>query len=263
MDQNNSRSLISSPEAYLAAKGADLDTRIANIRLPEGTEEAIARGKARKLVRDQVLGLFRVGSVIKEFLNWNENVDKDIREAKKNVLLSNYFAYTEETGRAVLNLKSLVSSAYGSTLFNKIVQISDNSPPDEELIAHLSAALTYISQSDFEALFETHRYALSQIEHLTAQALAILSDHRTWPSMQLSGYTATGAIVSSDWLSSFAVAYSQSKGIVDSAMQSRVSYSISELITRRLIEAQIRRENFAACVVTLIGKNLIPYLAQR
>lgn len=260
MKPSESRALIQRPDQYLAAQAKTLDERLAEVALPEGTEEIIAAGVTKKLIRDNVLGLFKVGQVVSAVLGWNENIDKEIREAKREHLLALYFHKNEQNSQAISTLKSFMCTGQGNTLFNKIIRILDDSPPDEELVAHLAAALKHIIDSDFVSLFEEHKYALSQIEQITPQALAILADNSSWPKMTLNEYQSTGTKVVSDWLYEFNQAYSVSKGIKEQRMQSRVRYSISELFNRRIIEAHLADEGMAVCRVTDIGGLILPYL---
>lgn len=260
MKPRESKALIQSPDQYLANQVKTLDERLASVKLPEGTEEVVAAGATKRLIRDKVLGLFKVGDLISTFLTWNESIDRDIREAKQNHLLALYFHINENNANSIGELKRFLSSGQGNTLFNKIIRILDDSPPDEQLIKHLSAALKHIVDSNFHDLFEEHKYALSQIEQISPQALAILADNKSWPEINLTSYQASGTRLQSDWLQEFNAAYTHSKGITDSSMQSRVRYSISELTTRRVIEAHLVREQVARCTVTDIGLLLIPYL---
>ena len=119
------------------------------------------------------MGLFKVGEIISAVLNWNEDVDKNIRETKKNYLIAEYFHKTENNDQAVSQLRKFVTSAQGNTIFNKILRIMDDSPPDFLLIEHLSTAMRHIVDSDFQSLFEEHKYALSLIDQLSPQGLGL------------------------------------------------------------------------------------------
>lgn len=260
MKPSESKALIQSPDHYLANQAITLDAMLASVSLPEGTEEIIASGAAKRLIRDKVLGLFKVGDIISTLLSWNENIDSEIREAKRDQLLALYFHQSEQSAIAISDLKNFLSSGQGNTLFNKIIRILDDSAPDEQLVRHLSTALKHIVDSDFRSLFEEHKYALSQIEQISPQALAILGDQSSWPEMSLGSYQSSGTRVQSDWLHEFNAAYTRSKGITDVGMQSRVRYSINELTSRRIVEAHLVRQSVAQCVVTDIGALLIPYL---
>lgn len=260
MKSNESKSLIQNPDHYLSDQVKSLDTILNSVTLPEGTEEIISSGATKKLIRDSALGLFKVGEVISAILGWNENIDNQIREAKRDHLLALYFHQNEKSISAISDLRSFLSSAQGNTLFNKIIRILDDSAPDEKLVGHLSSALRHIVESDFRSLFEEHKYALAQIEQISPQALAILADKNSWPEMNLGSYQSSGTQVKSDWLHEFNAAYTQSKGIIDEGMKSRVRYSINELTSRRIIEAHLIRQSVAQCTVTDIGALIIPYI---
>lgn len=236
MNQNESRELVAQPDRYLARQGQSLDERIEGVRLQPGAAEAIGKQAIRRIIRDRVLGLFKVGEIIKEFLDWNEKVDDEIREAKKNALLAEYFNQAEDNADSISALKVFLTNPQGNTLFNKILRILDDSPPDEDLICQLSSTLKHIIDTDFASLFEEHKYALTQIERISAPALAILADHRAWPQINLQSYQTSGPRVTSDYLSEFHAAYVNHKGIFDPGMRSRVRHSLDELINIRAVE---------------------------
>ena len=254
------REILSTPQYYFAAQEKSLDARIDNVRLTEAEEAEITKSKAKKLVRDKVLGIFKIGEIVSEFLNWNESLDEDLREAKKEYLLAEYFERNETNSSAISELRGFLSSPQGNTLFNKILRILDDSPPDVELAKHLSSALQHIVKAEFYKLFEQHKYALSQIERLTPQALSILGDHRNWPIISLGSYSANGSKVTSDWLMEFSQAYASQKGVNESEMQNRVRHSINELISARFIEAHLIGEKRAQCKVTSVGRSMLPYI---
>lgn len=254
------KEILHEPSYYFAAQGKSLDARIDEINLSEEDEANITDGRTKKFIRDKALGLFKVGEIVLELLNWNESIDGDLREAKKEYLLAKYLKDNEKNTLAISQLKNFLSSAQGNTLFNKVLRILDDSPPDIELAGHLASALQHIVKNDFQKLFEQHKYALSQIERMTPQALTILSDHRNWPLIGLGSYSASGSKVTSDWLSEFTSAYTESKSIFDAETQNRVNHSINELISGRFIEAHLTGEKMAKCAVTKVGQSMLPYI---
>lgn len=262
MDKPTGKEIVLRPEQYLAEQGKTLEERLKGVQLPAGTEEVIAKDRAKRVIRDQALGLFKIGEVVREVLNWNENVDEEIKEAKKALLLSNYLEQTDENTSAISDLKNLLISGPGNTLFNKILQILDDNPPDPVLVNHLAAALEHIIDTDFESLFEEHKYALAQIDQLTPQALAILADYGSWPLITLNNRITSGSRVTSDWLTEFTSAYAATKGIADPRLQERIRFSINELTTTRMIEAHMVQNEQTRCVVTNMGKLLIPYISK-
>ena len=241
------REIIGHPEHYFNAQQKTLDARIDEIKLPEDVQSEITANHAKKFIRDKALGLFKIGEIVSEIINWNESVDEDLKQAKKEYLLAQYFEQNDRNDEALSQIKKFLTSAQGNTLFNKILRILDDTPPDLELADHLSSALKYMVDNGFSRLFEQHKYALSQIELLTPQALTILSDRNAWPLIPLGSYSANGGRVTSDWLMEFTQVYVNSKGVHDANVISRVRHSINELITGRLIEAHLVAERQANC----------------
>lgn len=252
--------IIRNPSYYFNAQSKSLEARLDSVKLSKEEESEIASSSVKKFIRDKALGLFKVGEIISEIINWNESVDEDIKEAKKQHLLAQYFDKSDRNEIALTNIKDFLSNAQGNTLFNKILRILDDTPPDLELSHHLSNALRYIVNSNFSALFEEHKYALGQIEQLTPQALTILSDNKSWPSMEMKSYSSNGGKITSDWLDNFSSAYANNKNITDHQVINRISHSVNELISTRLVEAHLIRERNAQCHVTEIGKALLPYI---
>lgn len=76
----------------------------------------------------------------------------------------------------------------------------------------------------------------------------------------MGSYSSNGTRVTSDWLMEFTEAYATSKNIKDKNITSRVRHSINELINSRLIEAHLTNSGAAQCVVTEVGKLIIPYI---
>jgi hypothetical protein len=262
MEHRESIALIANPSQYLSNQSRSLDERIDDVRLGPGAEEAIAEKATRKIIRDKILGIFRIGQIVSAFISWNEGIDRDIRDAKKNALLSEYFNKADDNSDSIDKLKNFVTNPQGNTLFNKIMRILDDSPPDADLMDQLSSALLHIINSDFASMFEEHRYALSQIERLSPPALMILADHMDWPVMKMGSYSLTGSKVTSDWLTEFERAYAEKKGIKDRGIQSRMRHSIDELINLRVIEAHMVGDQIAKPVVVDLGYLILPYITK-
>jgi len=254
------KEILNYPEHYFNAQSKTLEARIEEVKLSDEAEKQITADHTKKFIRDKALGLFKVGEIVSEIINWNESVDEDLKEAKKEYLLAQYFEKNEQNEEALSQIKSFLSDAQGNTLFNKILRILDDTPPDIELADHLTNTLKYMVSNNFHKLFDQHKYALSQIEQLTPQALSILSDYKSWPMIQLGTYTSMGGKISSDWLVEFTQAYCSTKNIRDPGVTNRVKHSINELISTRLIEAHAVAENNAKCNITQVGQLLLPYI---
>lgn len=254
------KDIIEFPSEYFSLQSSSFEKKLESIVLPKEDEENIIKQHTKNVIRDKVLGSFKIGELVNTIISWNEDIDNDIKEAKKEFLLAEYINKNQKNEYAIEELKSFLTNPVGNTLFNKILRILDNTPPDKELASHLSKALDFIIKSDFEKLFEQHKYALSQIEQLTPQALTILSDYKNFPLISLGTYTATGSRITSDWLEEFSVVYVKSKKIYDDMIINRVRNSINELISKRLIESYLLGEKQAKCNLTTLGNEIIPYI---
>lgn len=254
------KEIIDRPDHYFNSQEITLGARLKEIKLSEEIEKGIQTDHAKEFIRDKILGFFKIGEVVSEIINWSESVDKDLKEAKIEYLLAQYFAKNDQNEEALLQIMSFLTNPQGNTLLNKIIRILDDTPPDIELSNHLSNVLRYIVNSRFAELFEEHKYALSQIEKLTPQSLTILADKDSWPPIKLGSYTASGSKITSDWLSEFTQAYCQSKHINDQGIVTRVQHSINELISMRFIEAHLLKDKNTGCFLTQVGESLYPYI---
>lgn len=256
--------IVTKPEFYFHTQKISLEQRLENVKLNEEEEDAIVTSKTIKTIRDKALGLFKLGDIVKTVLNWNEEIDKDIKEAKKEFLLSSYFHKQDQVEYGLNRLKDLLTDPAGNTLFNKILRILDNSTPDVEQIDHLAKSLQYIVSTDFNSMFEDHKYALNQIEMLTPQALTILSDYKNWPFWRMQSFTSNNGIITSDWLPQFVSLYSATKNITDNKLSKKVAHSMSDLIKNRYVEARhmtnVSKENFAQIELSEIGQIVVKYV---
>jgi uncharacterized membrane protein YheB (UPF0754 family) len=198
--------------------------------------------------------------VISTILNWNETVQKDIKSFKKDTLLAMYFDKSDANEEALDALKKFITNPQGNAIFNKIIRILDDNSPDLELMGHLATALKNMAQNKFREMFEDHKIALSLIEELSPQALTIVADYNSWPEINLDSYSATGGRLTSDYVNEFAETYVWSKAINDARLARMVAHSISDLVVKRLIQADLVREKVAKCSLTEIGKMLARYL---
>lgn len=256
--------IVTKPELYFYTQKLSFEQRLENVKLTKDEENAIVTSKTVKTIRDKTLGLFKLGDIVNTVLNWNEEIDKDIKEAKKEFLLSRYFEKQDQVEFGLNQLKNLLTDPVGNTLFNKILRILDNSAPDVEQIEHLTKSLQYIVSTDFKSMFEDHKYALNQIEMLTPQALTILSDYGNWPSWRMQSFSSNNGLITSDWLPQFVSLYSGTKNITDDNLRKKVSHSMNDLIKNRYIEAKHMtndlKDNFASIEMSEIGRIVVKYV---
>ena len=255
------QNILTSPDVYFKNKQKSLDERIQEVSLTTEEESNIIASKTAKTIRNNALGLFKIGEIINTFLNWNDEVDSELKEAKKEYLLAAYFDKTEQLKDSIQKIEQLLTNPQGNTLFNKIIRILDNTPPDIELTNHLANVLKNIVDSDFNALFDDHKFALNQIEMLTPQALTILSDFKNWPRWKLNGYSSNGPRLTSDWLPDFVNAYAATKNITDAKTKSKITHSMNDLIKNRYTEGILTTQELVA-VASLndIAKIIIKYI---
>lgn len=83
-----SGSILTSPEYFFAAQGKTLEERLQNVVLSEEQTDEIESSKGRKVVRDAVLSSLVIGKIAKTFIDWNEGVDKEIKEADVRTVLN-------------------------------------------------------------------------------------------------------------------------------------------------------------------------------
>jgi len=249
--------ILSSPQAYYARQQETLEEMLENVSIDE---DAIVNTASKKLIRDKLMGYFKITDVINTLINWNEAVDEDIKRAKKEHLLHEVILGLQQQGSNIDSLKRFISDPMGNTLYNKIIRILENYPPDEQLSQHLAKAIEHILDTDFVGMFEAHKYAISQIEQLTPQALTILADSRSWPVFNLNTYSATGTRITTDWLPTFTQAYCNIKRVTDPLIVERIRHSIGFLKTQEYIVAELQEDKTVRCFITQVGSHILPYI---
>ncbi|BCB04741.1 hypothetical protein [Bacillus sp. KH172YL63] len=263
MDKKQQLAFIATNSSdYLRVTGKKLDQMIEGIELDKQREKEIKVEQGLRVAREKGLSLLGpLGDVISTALTWNEEVNQNISEAKQMVLLEQYFNKVDDQEKSLEMLCDFLKDPQGNTLFNKILRILDDSPPDPELSAHLSTVLKRIVENgNFEELFEQHKYALGQIERLTPQAITIISDYSNWPPIQLGTSISFGPKVTSDFYSEFTHAYSHSKGITDINKLRRIQHSVVEIQRLGLMEAYRTDGNKTLCQLTDVGEDLLIYI---
>lgn len=233
------KEILTCPDYYFDTLKKGLDQRLDKIKLSKDEIEEIVLSKTIKTVRDKILGVFKIGEIVNTILNWSEEVDSDLKDAKKEYLLSLYFDRADEMETALEKIKELLTSPQGNILFNKVLRILDNTPPDIELTNNLARVLVHIVETDFSSMFEDHKFALNQIEMLTPQSITLLSDKNNWKSWELYPYSIVGGKLTTDWVFDFTRCYLQGKGINDENMNKKVSHSMTDLIKNKYVTEKL------------------------
>jgi hypothetical protein len=250
--------IIRRPENYYPAQRKTLESRLEQISLSEEDQSDISSKTGKKLIRDKALGLFKITEVVSLVINWNETVEKEIKQAKKEHLISRYLEISDKHSEKISELVAFLSNPQGNILFNKILRIQDDSPPDLELANHLASALNHITNSEFMALFEAHKYALSLIEQLTPQEMSLLTTEAKWRPFAVTHTAMSGDRMTSPWIPQFV-----STVLIDGAnshpdVLERIGHSLANLERAGIIKATMR-EGLVICVLTQIGAILPPY----
>lgn len=160
--------IITNSNMYFDTQDKSLEERIKSINLDKDYENEVRSNATLNIVKDKFLGSFKIGEVISTILEWSDDVNNQVKEAKKSVLLEEYLNKIDKQEDSINKLKQFITQPKGNVLFNKILMILEDYPPDLELIAHLAKALRYMVNNDnFGKMFEQHKFALSQIEKLT------------------------------------------------------------------------------------------------
>lgn len=243
------------------------DSRLEKVTLSDKEISEINKDKTIKMLRDEGINLFGpIGKVATKIIGWHEEKENELKKEKERKLLEKYFNKTAEQFNMINKLKNFVTDPYGFTIFSKIRSIlNDNTPPDSELIEHLSTVLTNIVNAEnYEYLFKKTKYVLGQIERLTPQFLTVLSDESEWPVFEMNASTYTGGKISSDFHDDFGKAYANEKGITNEDTINRIIHSIRELENANLLEGYKiedgHRSKNNECRLTEVGEEIAQYL---
>lgn len=231
--------ILSDPDSYFYTQKKCLEQRLNKIDLPKKEIRGIAKSKAKSTLVEKGLSISIVGEVVNTVLTWNKEVDKELKEAKKEFLLSSYLNKTDEIDKSITKLVDFLTNIKGNTLFNKLLEILNNTPPDIELTTNLSTVLNNCVNSDFNTFFEEQKYVLNLIEHLTPQALSLMTNYKDWERWQLSQYTQVNGKLMSSWVSDFVSNYLKSKNINSKEMTLKVSHSMEDLIKHRCVTEKL------------------------
>ncbi|MGE7545076.1 hypothetical protein [Sporosarcina newyorkensis] len=263
MKRKEIRTISQKPINYFGAKAKGLEERLEGVVVDKQTENQIMKDKTTKVILDKSLGLFGgVGDVISTIINWGDEVDNDLKEAKKAALLEQYFNKVDDIDSATTSLTNLLTNPHGYTIYSKIIRILDDYPPDVDLMEHLSRALKHIiDEGNFKKLFDSHKFALSQIEVLSPQSLSILSDFKNWPKFDLKNSVFMNGKLETRWHEAFAVTYCREKGISDNDIVHRITHSITELDRLSVLEVSDQGQGKYQINLTTIGTQLAQYIS--
>ena len=245
-----------------------LESKLNAIALTEEEIDSIRKKKTVDTIKDKILGSFKVGEIIQTVLNWNDNVNQEIQKEKEKILFGNLINKVDEGELKLNRIAEFLSNPYGFTLVNKIFRIMHDSPPDKELVNHLSNTLRNIINSNFELLFNKHRLFLNIIENLSPQSLTMFLDNENWPEIPPPGKGSGGRKTSmrritTPWTKDFAIAYIKAKNLDSSNadLVNMVDYATFTLKSNNLIDSKsVPKDGGPKVIITELGESLLEYL---
>src|SRR5699024_2135993 len=103
---------------------------------------------------------------------------------------------------------------HGLILTNKILEIANQLPPNNDLLMDLSNVLKNIVISDFISLYSKHIFLINLIGNLSPQSLIMLNDYKDWPTFKVKGkiYRIEMGEIKTPWTNDFAISYIKKKG---------------------------------------------------
>lgn len=234
--KNELEKIVHYPKKYSQYNERTLDDRLYTVEVSDGeyTKIVARTGTVKgKEVLKSMLDHIPPVKIALEIWDWNKDIDRDMQEAKKVMLLEKYLNDSDEMKEPIDNLKEAMTNMYGNTLVNKVFQMANNYPSDDELMKHLVATLKHIINSKkFEELFDKHKFNLSLIDNISPQALGILADYNNWPvfKFNFSGISQGDnkeEKIESQFEEPFVRQYFQHEGIKDESIMSRAVHVVT------------------------------------
>lgn len=253
---------------------SEFEKRLESIILSQKEKDKITtENVSDTLIEVALKPLGFLGDAINEILTLGKKLEEDIYNRKTKYLLAAYFKDTEDLKEELVSLKNFLSNPYGSMLYFKIIEILNENSPNPHFIKMLSKALRKVVNTDFESLFEEHKYVLDLIGRLSPQALIILADCPQWPPYQIGNYSSDKGIITSEWVGEYAKAYGIAKNILNPLTIRRLSHAVNEHLRLDLIRSMIpnstdskdfgsvkKSPTNAICVPTDLGEEVLTYI---
>lgn len=102
----------------------------------------------------------------------NELKNNNIRLAKLEYLFSSYIDKVDEQEKNIKKLEMFIKDNYGNIIFNNILKILENYPPEKEAITILNSVLRNIGNSgEFQKYFSKYMLDIRMVHKLSVQAL--------------------------------------------------------------------------------------------
>lgn len=250
-------------QLFIKSTQSSLDERLSEIKLDQSKIDEIKNDKIDDTIIDKTLGLFKIGEILQTILNWNKDVNEEIKKEKERRLISDFLNKVDENQLKLNVVIDFFNNPLGLILTNKILEIGNQLPPDADLLMDFSNVLKNIVISDFVSLYSKHIFIINIIGKLSPQSLIILKDYKNWPTFKVKGkiYRIEMDEIKTPWTSDFAISYIKKKGLDnnDASLLNMLNYSTFSLLTNNLIISDTSRENYGV-KMTDLGKELIDYL---
>jgi hypothetical protein len=250
----------------------DIEDILSEIPIPENKLDEITHLETAKTMRGAIFTLLGIDSLTK-LIDQGERIKEAQQEWKRGKLLQ--FIMHEEASlrEKQQQFEKLVTDPQGNILYNKVIRLLDDEPPNAHYIKLLANTLKKIRGSDFNTRFSEHSYVLNQIEKLTTQALLLLSDYSNWPEFIIGSYRSDGEFLDSSWVNEFLLYYAPQRGIKDKTIIERMAHSFLELEQNEMIRSKVLNglgstdfgsikedKTKAKIVLTIIAREILSYI---
>lgn len=208
-------------------------------------------------IKDLIFDSNMLLKVVKKFIEYNDNIDKKIKEKKKEILITEIFKKVKEHDDLLKSYISFLVAPEGNYLLNNVFNNFRNHF-DESYQKYFENIIINIIKTDFKKLLNIHDYYLNLINKLSKISFKILLNYNKWPKIVSSPRMIAGDMVITNWEKRFSEEYAKLNNIQDRIEIDVIYQCIFELRDNRIIE-YLRKED--SVDLTESGKNLIKYFA--
>ena len=107
--------IITNSNMYFDTQDKSLEERIKSINLDKDYENEVRSNATLNIVKDKFLGSFKIGEVISTILEWSDDVNNQVKEAKKSVLLEEYLNKIDKQEDSINKLKQFIKQNLNDT----------------------------------------------------------------------------------------------------------------------------------------------------
>lgn len=260
----NENFIINNQNDYLNCQSKTLEERIKEVCLTN--EDEITVDKTVETIAKEVLETSKIGKIASVILNWNDEINEEIEKAKKQMLLEVYLNKSDNYEQQIKKIENLLATPQGINLFNKIIVILQENPPDKKLIEYLANTLNHIiDDGDIYKLFEKHKFIIEQIALLSTQAIGIMIDCLNPIIFKNNAPMKYGPKLTYEWEKEVTEAYCIKSRIIFPEMKERVYHVIAQLKRQNLIEAYEldNRNKKSQCILSKIGNEIAKYVSEK